>query len=47
MAFKGFASNLWFKLQLNIGAIILRIGFWGPLYFTQNKEPQNSIAIVF
>ena len=23
----------------NIGALIIRIGFWGPLYYTYNKEP--------
>ena len=29
----------------NIGALIIRIGFWGPLYYIYNKEPpQNSIG---
>ena len=27
-----------------IGALIIRIGFWGPLYYSYNKEPQNSIG---
>ena len=25
----------------NIGALIIRIGFWGPLYYKYNKEPQK------
>ena len=24
---------------LDIGALIIRIGFWGPLYYNDNKEP--------
>ena len=28
----------------NIGALIIRTGFWGPLYYNHNKEPQNSIG---
>ena len=27
-----------FRLS-NIGALIIRIGFWGPVYYTYNKEP--------
>ena len=23
----------------NVGASIIRIGFWGSLYYTRNKEP--------
>ena len=23
----------------NIGALIIRIGFWGPLYYKYNKDP--------
>ena len=23
----------------NIGALIIRIGFWGPLYYNHNMEP--------
>ena len=23
----------------NIGALIVRIGFWGPFYYIYNKEP--------
>ena len=25
--------------NVNIGALIIRIGFWGPLYYNCNKEP--------
>ena len=28
----------------SIGALIIRIGFWDPLYYTYNKEPQTSIG---
>ena len=29
----------------NIGVLMVRIGFWGPLYYNYNKEPpKNSIA---
>ena len=28
----------------NAGALTIRIGFWGPLYYSYNKEPQNSIV---
>ena len=31
--------------DFNIVALIIRIGFWGPLYYNYNKEPtQNSIG---
>ena len=30
--------------EINIGALIIRIGFGGPLYYSYNKEPQNSIG---
>ena len=29
---------------LNIGALIVRIGFWGPLYYNDNKEPPTCIG---
>ena len=29
----------------NIGALIIRIGFWGILYYNYHKEPQNNIGI--
>ena len=35
----------WLELPLggvNLGASMLRIGFWGPLYYNYDKEPQNS-----
>ena len=25
--------------RATIGALIIRIGFWGPLYYDYNKEP--------
>ena len=28
----------------NIGALIVRIGFWGIIYYEFYKEPQNSIG---
>ena len=28
----------------NVGALIIRIGFWGILYYRYNKEPQDSIG---
>ena len=33
-----------FQERFTIGALIIRIGFWGPLYYNYNKEPQNSIG---
>ena len=30
-----------------MGALIIRIGCWGPLYYNYNKEPQNSIGNYF
>ena len=34
------------QMQLNIGALIIRIGFWVPLYYNHNQEPPicNSIG---
>ena len=29
---------------LNIGALIIRIGFWGSSYYNYIKEPPNSIG---
>ena len=31
-------------LMANIGALILGIRTWGPLYCINNTEPQNSIG---
>ena len=28
------------------GALVIRIGFWGILYFDYNKEPQNPILSI-
>ena len=28
--------------QCNIGASIIRIGFWSPLYYNENKEPPKQ-----
>ena len=30
----------------NTGALIIRLGFWGPVYYTYNKEPPNKIVLV-
>ena len=27
------------RITTNIGALIIRIGFWGPLYYSYNKKP--------
>ena len=32
-------THPWFQGEGNMGALIIRIGFWGPLYYTYNKEP--------
>ena len=36
-------TNFWVAKVLisktNISALIIRIGLWGPLYYTYNKEP--------
>ena len=29
---------------LNAGALIIRKGFWGPLYYNYKRNPQNSIG---
>ena len=28
----------------NVEALIIRIGCWGPLYYNDNKEPQNGVG---
>ena len=28
----------------NVGALIIRIGFWGPICYNYNQEPQNNIG---
>ena len=33
--------------EINTGALIIRIGFWGPLYDNYNKEPPPKIVLVF
>ena len=27
---------------INMGAFLIRIGFWGPLYYSYNKEPPSQ-----
>ena len=29
--------------RFNIGALMIRIGFWGLLYYTYNKEPPKIV----
>ena len=33
-------------IPVNMGALIIRIGFWGILYYSYNKEPPNPILII-
>ena len=28
------------RLQITVGDLLIRIGFWGPLYYSYNKEPK-------
>ena len=28
----------------NLGALLFRIGFWGPLYYNHNKEPPKPYS---
>ena len=30
--------------QSNVGALIIRIGFWGPFYYNYNKGPPITIG---
>ena len=31
----------------NIGALVIRIGFWGPLYYSyNNKEPPKIVLVI-
>ena len=30
--------------QTKKGTLIIRIGFWGPLYYSYNTKPPNSIG---
>ena len=37
---RGVSSEAWvLKMNRHIGEIIIRIGFWGPLYYNNNREP--------
>ena len=38
------SSTLALLEYTNVGAFIIRIGFWGPLYYKYDKEPQNGIG---
>ena len=29
--------------RITIGALVRRIGFWGPLYYNYNKEPPKIV----
>ena len=33
------------NLALPIGALTIRRGFWGPLYFNYNKEPPKIVLV--
>ena len=32
------------KILYYIRALVIRIGFWGPLYYKHHKEPQTSVG---
>ena len=32
--------------DLHIGALIIRVGFWGPLYHNYNKEPPKIVLVI-
>ena len=37
-------ANMANKLsELDMGAFIIRIGFWGPLYYNHSKEPPKKL----
>ena len=33
-------------LDVSIGALIIRVGFWGTLYYINNKEPPQKKASI-
>ena len=35
------------KHHRNIRALIIRIGFWGAVYYIYNKEPRNMVLVFF
>ena len=35
------------KFRVNIGALIIRTGFWGPLCYNYNKEPPKYLGNYF
>ena len=41
--------SLWIRYTLNpnIGALVIRVGFGGPLYYNHNKEPPNIVLVIF
>ena len=30
----------------NLGALIIRIGFWGLFYYKYNKEPPKIVSVI-
>ena len=41
------APSFWRALGgYNIGALIIRIGFWGPLYYNYGKEPPKIVLVI-
>ena len=42
----GYCPGYFSPTHPTIEALIIRIGFWGPLYYNYNKEPQNPILII-
>ena len=34
------------EVRFNIGALIIRIGFWGPLYYIYNAAPPKLVQVI-
>ena len=39
---RGILGSMGEVLRVNIGALIIRIGFWGTLYYIHNKDPPQE-----
>ena len=40
-------SGVWFQDSgVSIGAVIIRIGFWGPFYYNYNKEAPKIVLVI-
>ena len=43
--FKGFLKGIYSRVY-SIRALIIRIGFWGPLNYSYNKEPPEIVQVI-